>query len=315
MGGTGNNSRDINMPRTSYVIVTPAFNEAQYLSDTIKSVVFQTILPRIWVIVDDGSRDATPDIIQSYAKAYSWIRYVRREKEAGQTYYASNVYAILYGLTYLQDEDYDFLAVLDADIVLCPDYYEQVFERFDRYPELGIAAGTYLEKEGTKFVKARIDRHSTPKAIQVFRRACYEKAGGYKPFPYGGEDSGMEVMARMQGWQTWSFEEIEVIHNRPVGTAITGSILKARFNLGISDYSLGTHPLFMVFKSLKRCAWEPPYLLSGMFRMAGYCFGWLRQHARPLPLEARQYLREEQLLRLKSLVVKTPVPAWTPHEE
>jgi len=298
-----------------YVIVTPAFNEAQYIGATIKSVVAQTILPVAWVIVDDGSTDTTACIIQSYAKACSWIHYVHREKEPGQTYYGSNVYAILYGLTYLQDEDYDFLAVLDADIVLCPDYYEQVFKKFDRYPELGIATGTYLEKEGARFVKARIDRRSTPKAIQVFQRACYERAGGYKPFPYGGEDSGMEVMARMQGWQTWSFEEIEVIHNRPVGTAITGSILKARFNLGISDYSLGTHPLFMVFKSLKRCAWEPPYFLSGVSRMAGYFFGWLTQRSRPLPLEARQYLREEQLLRLKSLVKKTPLPAWTPHEK
>ena len=47
----------------SYVLITPARNEEAFIEKAIESVVHQTILPLKWVIVDDGSTDATPDIV------------------------------------------------------------------------------------------------------------------------------------------------------------------------------------------------------------------------------------------------------------
>ena len=38
-----------------YLLVTPARNEAAYIEKTIRSVIAQTILPKKWVIVSDGS--------------------------------------------------------------------------------------------------------------------------------------------------------------------------------------------------------------------------------------------------------------------
>jgi len=46
-----------NLP--SYVLITPARNEAQFIELTIKSVIAQTIKPIKWVIVSDGSTDRT----------------------------------------------------------------------------------------------------------------------------------------------------------------------------------------------------------------------------------------------------------------
>lgn len=298
--------------RPTYVIVTPAFNEAAYIERTIQSVVRQTIRPVRWVIVDDGSTDPTPQIVQRYARQYDWMRYLRRERVPGQTYYASNVYAIQEGLQSLTEVDYAYLAILDADIELCPDYYEAVLGRFKRYPELGIATGTYLEKEGDALVEARIDRRSTPKAIQVFRRECYEQIGGYIPFKNGGEDSGVEVLSRMHGWQTWSFRDIQVVHHRPVGTGDGHSLLRARFQLGFRDYCLGTHPAFMTFKCAKRCVWERPYFVSGLLRLAGFWHGYLRREARQLPAEAVKFLRREQLGRLLASL-RLREPGWSPN--
>ncbi len=282
----------------SYVIITPCFNEEKNIILTLKSVANQTILPEKWIIVDDESTDRSSNLIKDFSKHYDWIEYYYNKKIKGKSYYSNNVYAILKGLDQLKNTPYNYLAILDADIELCPEYYEKVLSKLQKNPSLGITSGTYLEIENETWIEARIDRRSTPKAIQVFRRECYEQCGGYLPFEFGGEDSGMEVMARMNGWETWSFKDIIVKHHRPVGTGEGHTLLTARFRLGITDYSLGTHPLFMIAKCIKRMLWEKPYLLSGLSRLTGYTFGWLKNVGRPLPKEAIVYLKKEQLNRL-----------------
>src|SRR5260221_565142 len=62
-----------------YIIVSPVRNEAEYIQRTIESVLAQTILPKQWIIVNDGSTDATGRIIDEAAKRYSWIKAVHRQ--------------------------------------------------------------------------------------------------------------------------------------------------------------------------------------------------------------------------------------------
>lgn len=283
---------------TAYVVITPAFNEGEFIHYPLESMIKQTVKPLKWIIVDDGSRDDTAEKIKVIAGRHDWVQYHYHEKIPDQTYYSSNVYAILDGIKLVKDIPYSYLAILDADIELCSDYYEKIFEKFAKYKDLGIATGTYAEREGAHWVEARIDRRSTPKAIQVFRRECYESSNGYIPFRYGGEDSGMEVMARMNGWRTWSFPAIIVKHHRPVGTGDGRSLLQARFRLGKTDYCLGTHPFFIIFKSIKRMLWEKPYFLSGLARLFGYLTGYFTGLERQLPEAAIDYLRREQMSRL-----------------
>ena len=57
----------------SYVLITPARNEESNIEKAIKTVISQTILPRKWVIVSDGSTDRTDDIVKQYAQQNSWI--------------------------------------------------------------------------------------------------------------------------------------------------------------------------------------------------------------------------------------------------
>ena len=282
----------------TYVLITPAYNESEFIEDTIRSVMDQSILPLKWIIVDDGSTDNTAEIIRQYANNHSLIEYCLRTRQPGQTYYGSNVYAILQGYELVKNEHYDYLAILDADIILCPDYYEQLFKRFKINPDLGIATGLYREKVNGVFVEANIDRMSTPKALQVFRRKCYEQIGGYIPCENGGEDSCAEIIARMHGWNTWSFPEIKVVHNRPVGMAECKTILKARFKQGRTDYCLATHPLFMLAKCMRRGFIEKPFILSGLARLIGFVGGYMNREKRSIPTDAKQFVRKEQIERL-----------------
>jgi len=53
-----------------YVLITPARNEEAFIEKTLQSVIKQTILPAKWVIVNDGSTDATSSIVRPYLGLY-----------------------------------------------------------------------------------------------------------------------------------------------------------------------------------------------------------------------------------------------------
>src|ERR1700722_14007907 len=66
----------------NYVIVSPVKDESAYVERTIRSIVNQSLRPTRWIIVDDGSQDGTPEILNRYAKQYPWISVVRLERDA-----------------------------------------------------------------------------------------------------------------------------------------------------------------------------------------------------------------------------------------
>lgn len=279
----------------------PAYNESRYIAVTIESVICQTIRPLLWVIVDDGSTDQTAQIIQRYAQNYSWIRFVHRQKDINQTYYASNVYAIQKGLKAIAGQEYDYLAILDADISLPPNYYEQILRRMEADSNLGIGSGVYEDNVNGKLRKVLNDCRSTPKALMVFRRETFEDIGGFIPMNYGGEDTCACFMARMNGWKTRSFPDLVAIHNKPIGTGHAKSTLKIRFRQGVGEYFLATHPLFMLVKSFRRCIKEHPLIIGGLARIAGFVYAYFMGEKRQIQDNLVKFIREEQFKRICNL--------------
>lgn len=265
---------------------------------TIEGMLAQTTLPDRWVIVDDGSTDRTRAIIEKHAGQHRWISCIHRIKDPSQTYYASNVHAIQDGLRACEGMPYDYLAILDADMSIPSDYYEGIFRCMEADEKLGIASGIYVDNVDGKLRKVMNDRRSTPKALMVFRRQCFEEVGGFLPMRYGGEDTCACFTARMKGWKTWSFPQLRAIHNKPVGTGHAGNLLKIRFKQGVGEYYLAAHPLFFLLKSLRRCFSEPPFLLGGMARVSGYAKGYLMRQQRQMPDALVRYVRREHLHRI-----------------
>ncbi len=287
------------MPESiQYVIITPAYNEARYIGETIECVIKQTCLPLIWLIVDDGSDDQTGFIIKEYAQRYPWIRYHARTRVAGQSYYSSNVYAIMEGFDILRKESFDCLAILDADISLPRRYYETLLGEFEADPHLGISSGVYVDNVKGKMRNILNDRRSTPKALMVFRRQCYEEIGGFVPMKYGGEDTCACFAARMRGWKAWSFPDLIAVHNKPVGTGHGSNILTIRFRHGLCEWGLAAHPLFLILKSLRRCLREYPPVLSGIARILGFLYGYMLFEKRQIPDQLVRFIRREHWQRL-----------------
>lgn len=279
-----------------YVLITAARNEEQHIGKVIESILAQTLLPRNWVIISDGSTDRTDEIVKSYSSKHDFIKFIRADHNKHYSF-ASKVHAIHIAIEQLKDMEFDFIGNLDADILLPSNYYETVLGEFKRNPKLGIAGGIIAEPVGGKWVDQNVSLNSVAGAVQLFTRECYEEIGGLQPFRYGGEDAAAEIVARMKGWEVRTFTGVRALHDRRVGNG-NGSIWKARFREGKMFHDLGYGPDFFILRSIYRVL-DRPYLFGSMLQMFGYSWSALRGDRVTLPEDIIQYLRYEQSRRLK----------------
>src|SRR5262245_21755556 len=107
----------------AYVLITPDRNEEAFIENTLDSMVQQTHRPVKWVIVDDGSTDRTPQIVQVYAERYRWIELVRRAPRKDRNF-AGKVYAFNDGLERVRNLQVGLIGNLDADISFGVDHFE-----------------------------------------------------------------------------------------------------------------------------------------------------------------------------------------------
>lgn len=202
-------------PTIRYVIVTPVRDEEQYISETIWSIVGQTILPVEWIIVDDGSHDGTGRIIDECASKYPWIKALHRS-DRGQRVPGTGVMEAFYqGYEALSSRDWEFIVKLDGDVGLPADYFERCFQQFAQDPKLGMCGGLMytIKNEELKPESQPLAHVRGP--IKLYKQACWEAIGGLVKSP--GWDTIDEIQANRLGWRTRTFPEIKVIHYRPTG--------------------------------------------------------------------------------------------------
>lgn len=108
-------------------VVMPAYNAAEYVGEAIESVLAQTFADWELVVVDDGSTDATPDIVSSYADER--IRLLRIE-HAGLPAVARN--------RGLAESRSPFVAFLDADDFWREDKLERQLAVLGNQPAAGL---------------------------------------------------------------------------------------------------------------------------------------------------------------------------------
>ena len=178
--------------KTTYVLMTAARNEEEFIEKTLQSVVEQTVLPRKWVIVSDGSTDRTDEIVREYAEKYPWIALVRREPDK-QRNFGSKALALREAMPLIETVGYDFIGNLDADVSFEETYFENLFAFFEAEPELGLGGGKIYNKHKDGFKKEMSTDSAVAGAVQMFRRQCFEDVGGYLPISTGGIDTVAEV--------------------------------------------------------------------------------------------------------------------------
>jgi poly-beta-1,6-N-acetyl-D-glucosamine synthase len=283
---------------TSYVIITPARNEAQFIELTLKSVVAQTIPPLKWVIVSDGSTDGTDEIVKKYAFDHNWIELVRMPERQKRDF-AGKVHAFNAGYARLKELDYDVVVSLDADISFEADYFSLLFGKLSADPALGLVGTPFQEISGQIYDYRFVSIEHVSGACQVFRRECFEAIGGYLAVKGGSIDHIAVISSRMKGWKTRTFTERVCLHHRGMGTA-QRSVLMSRFKLGIKDYVVGNHPIWELFRTVYQMT-LPPFGAGGLALGTGYSWAVLRRVQRPVSKELIEFHRHEQMQRLKKL--------------
>jgi glycosyltransferase involved in cell wall biosynthesis len=282
-----------------YVLVTPARNEETYIGKTIESMVSQTVLPMKWLIVNDGSMDRTPSIIDRYAEQHDWIERLDMPAHLDRSF-AAKVHCFNEGYRRVGDLDFEIIGNLDADLSFDSDYLEFLLGKFAEMPDLGVAGTIFREDDGYDTgVDSFEGENHVAGGCQLFRRKCFEDVGGYVPNHAGGVDWIAVTTARMKGWKTRSFREKFFFHHRSLGAAERNS-LSALFSYGEKDYYLGNHPLWEMFRLMYQLV-KPPRLTGGVALGAGYLWAATRRIRRPVSHELMEFHRREQMRKLRAI--------------
>lgn len=283
----------MNSSDTRYVVITPVRDEEAYLPFTIDSMVKQTLRPQEWVIVNDGSRDTTGEIIDNAARRYPWIRPVHRKDRGFRKWGAGIIEAFYDGFNALDSTDWEFMAKMDGDLSFEPEYFTKMFEKFQEDTRLGVGGGfLYHLEKGQKTLEENPAFHVRGGA-KIYRRACWEAIGGLWVGP--GSDTVDEVKANMLGWTSRSFLDVQIQHHRWTGAAYGrwGGIAKN----GKTDYVSGYHPLFLLAKSVARL-WQRPYIVGSAALLYGYISAYVQKTPRVDDPQLIKYLQRQQLARL-----------------
>lgn len=281
----------------TYVLITPARNEADYIELTIQSMIAQTSLPLKWVIVSDGSTDGTDDIVKKYLQAYPWIELVRTP-ERKERHFAGKVMAFNAGYEKVKNLSYDIIGNLDADLSFEKGYFEFLLSKLVENPKLGVA-GTPFVEDGKHYDFRYASTDHVSGACQLFHKKCFEEIGGYIPIKGGGIDWTAVTTARMKGWQTRTFIEKTCIHHRKIGTGSNGKLM-AQFKYGQKNYYLGGHPLWHLSRSVFQMK-NKPYIIGGILLLWGYIWAYIRKMERPISPELMRFYRAEQMQRLNEI--------------
>jgi glycosyltransferase involved in cell wall biosynthesis len=119
-------------------IVTPSFNQAQYLEETIRSVLLQGYPNLEYIIIDGGSTDCSVEIIKKYEP---WLAYWVSEPDRGQSHAINKGFERSTG---------DIMAWINSDDCYLPGAFQTMIENFISFPNTLWVAGqtNFVDAEG-----------------------------------------------------------------------------------------------------------------------------------------------------------------------
>jgi glycosyltransferase involved in cell wall biosynthesis len=278
-----------------YAVILPVYNEEKYLATALDSLLAQELLPDQIVIVNDGSTDNTPAIIDAYRKQSPIIKLVNKQEKKAYRIGGTIVENFQLGYSHLSP-DFEFVVKLDADITLPVHYFATIAGHFAQFPKLGIAGGKQLMEKNGQWVYEPIgDPDHVKGPCKSYRKACLEDMKGLRPTI--GWDSADEILAQYYGWEVKVDDQLLIHHHRITGTN-TGQ-LKVRRRIGHGFYRIRYGFWVSVFSAIKSSFRSPPYLFSGIAILIGYFEAMFRGDRFVVTEEEGRYFRQFRWQRLK----------------
>lgn len=302
----------------SYCVISPGRNEAKFMRRTLDSMVAQTERPTLWIIVDDGSTDESPEILAEYAEAHDWIRILRREDRGHRAVGPGVIEAFYAGLETVAMRDYAYICKLDLDLDLPAGYFAGLMDRMEANPRIGTCSGkAYFRDASGALVSENIGDEMSLGMTKFYAVPCFEQIGGFvREVMWDGIDCHK---ARQMGWTpvSWDDEALRFEHLRPMGSSQT-SIYTGRKRHGFGQYYMGTHPLFLIASAFNKSR-QPPYVVGGLAMLHGYFGAILNGETRQKDADLIDFIRDYQLkallkgkARAVAEIEAARAPLWSP---
>jgi glycosyltransferase involved in cell wall biosynthesis len=277
-----------------YLLISPCRDEAKFIRRTLDSVAAQTVKPALWIVVDDGSKDETPQILAEYARQLPYLRVIRREDRGVRAVGPGVIEAFNSGLESVNLDDFDYLCKLDVDLELPPRYFELLMARMEAEPRLGTCSGKpwFIHPATGALVPETCGDEMSVGMTKFYRVQCFREIGGFvRQVMWDGIDCHR---ARMLGWiaEASNDPELKFTHLRPMGSSHKG-IITGRVRAGFGQYFMGTSPAFIVASAIYRLPTRPA-LLGSAAMLWGFFSSSLKKKPRYDDLEFRRFLREYQ---------------------
>ena len=159
----------------SFLLITPAHNEADQAEGLVAAVRASTLRPSSWLVVDDNSSDGTRE---AFLRAGSQLPFLHVHRIASQGEYMAFRYSevLRAGLAQQAVAPDGYLGILDADIRFGAGYWQALWQRLQADPRLGIASGALCSRSEDGVWRLEAGQHADlPRGgLRLVRGACLE---------------------------------------------------------------------------------------------------------------------------------------------
>jgi glycosyltransferase involved in cell wall biosynthesis len=155
-----------------YLLMTNVYNEADNIEKVVKQVLKFSLLPSLWVWIDDGSTDSTALEIDRASKGYGSkidiIRVSLPQKEIGSLATIGQAYNYAFDRLKLKEKEFDFMSIMDVDNIIHPEYYNRMEAYFKTFEKIGVMSGYNFENQNVPMGGSKCIRWNIIKKIDKF---------------------------------------------------------------------------------------------------------------------------------------------------
>lgn len=137
-------------------VVVPIYNVEKYLRECVDSILGQTLKDLEIILVDDGSPDGCPEIVDEYARRDKRVVAIHQENAGYST-------AVNYGIKIAKGE---YIGIIESDDWIEPDMYEKLYADA-KQNKTDVTKGMFTEYHSNAPVGARDEVYRSPLGIDL----------------------------------------------------------------------------------------------------------------------------------------------------